>query len=1424
MKMYGNLFTEKTKQVRRMIKVAEVKWTEDQQKAIDTHGCNLLVAAAAGSGKTAVLVERIIKMITNGDNPMDIDKLLVVTFTNAAASEMRERIADAISKEIHNNKYSAKLQRQLTLLNRASITTIHSFCLQVIRNNFHQIDLDPSFRIADDTETILLKQEVVEELFEDKYLLMQIDKNNEIDDINSVIDEYVDTEYAVDSESYIESAIGKCTAEEFLSLVECYCDNRDDSALQEMIKSIYNFSMSTPYPEQWIIEKGEEFNINDDYSFGESKWAKILMGDIYIELKGMEKVMLKALDIINEVYEFQPYYESFNSEYGMLQDCIKACESRWDSLIRSFDDVSFGRLKSIKNCENKAKQKIVKDIRDDVKKGLNNLKQQLAIAGSKDTIKDLKSMYKIINGLCKLVLEFKERFSNKKKQRGIIDFNDIEHLCLEILIARDKEGNIIFDSEGRYVPSAAAEELREKYEEILIDEYQDSNMVQEVLLNIISKERLGNPNVFMVGDVKQSIYRFRQAKPELFLDKYNRYSKEEGELYRKITLYKNFRSRKEILHGVNYIFEQIMSESIGELNYDESEALNLGASYSSSEEVDGIVGGKVELHIIEKAEKEAFEGQENEEEVIDEDKEALNNIELEARMTALRIKELMKEKADNTFKVFDKHNKEYRPVQFRDIVILLRSTQNWAPVFMEELKKYDIPVYADTGSGYFQTIEIQTMMSLLQIIDNPRQDIPMLSVMRSPIGGFTAEEFVNIRMRYKHSSFYEVCIKAMDNGQLIIDNEKSRETVESEEDAFDRGDLTEDSEKEAVESLGLRIESEKVDNDAQIEDKDNHKDYILEKLDSDNEENIRIAEKLKSFFNKLNGWREKSIHMPIDEFIWFLYKETGYYGFVGAMSAGVQRQANLKIFFQRARQFEKTSYKGLFNFINFINKLKKNSGDMGSAKILGENENVVRIMSIHKSKGLEFPVVFVSGCGKKFNLMDLNKKILLHHDLGFGPDYIDILKRITYPTIVKQAIKKKILLESLSEEMRILYVALTRAKEKLFITGTVNDLEKYCGRWSDNASSEGKKIPEYYILKGRSYLDWIVSALMRHSNCETLREAAGVEEYDTKGLLHHDSKWEIFFWDRSNIEEDKQDSEVDEEKSSIFQKINRLIRKNYIDMDNTDIDEEEDITDEKLNHIREAYKDKNKKYREIIEKRLDFKYPFIESTELPTAITVTELKRRLNAQTVDTEKFSKELYVPKLLTKPSFLEETKGLSAAEKGTAMHDVMQYLDLNRVGSKEEILKQLDELVYKQLITEEQSKAIRIDKVLKFFNSSLGKRIIKAGIEGKLRKEVPFSYEISCTEVYKEFSDSKYEGRYDNETIKLQGIIDCYFEEDGKIILLDYKTDYVENGDIQPIIERYRNQIKYYVRALELKGDKKVSEKYLYLFGADSAVEIK
>jgi ATP-dependent helicase/nuclease subunit A len=883
-------------------------------------------------------------------------------------------------------------------------------------------------------------------------------------------------------------------------------------------------------------------------------------------------------------------------------------------------------------------------------------------------------------------------------------------------------------------------QLRNKYEEILIDEYQDSNMVQETLLNIISREKIGAPNVFMVGDVKQSIYRFRQAKPELFLSKYNSYSKEEGNNKRKITLYKNFRSREQVINAVNYIFKQVMCKNIGELDYTDEEALNLGAQFQAKDPREhGIVGGAVELHLIEKELQDIGDGNadseeeaENQEESGDfqskeADEENATNIQLEARIVAKRIKELMEHNKPDAFKVYDKNIKAYRNASYKDIVILLRATSNWAPSFLEELKLEGIPVYADTGTGYFATIEIQIIMSLLQIIDNPRQDIPMLSVLRSPIGGFTAEELVDIRIGQREIGFYEAMIN------LTTKAETETETITTTEEAEEK-----------------------------------------------------VIKKLSKFLEKLDRWRELCKHMPIDEFIWHLYTDTGYYGYIGAMPAGTQRQANLRVLFQRARQYEETSYKGLFNFINFINKLKISSGDMGSAKTLGENENVVRIMSIHKSKGLEFPVVFLSGAGKNFNLMDINKSILFHHELGYGPDYVDPIRRISYPTILKQALKKKIKIESLSEEMRVLYVAFTRAKEKLIITGAMKNIERNLNRMSSSLEESGEKLGEYEILKAKSYLDWIVPSIIRHEDGKPLRELIEIEDSNVK-LLSHPASFEVRFWNRDHIV--KVASE--EEEISIS-------------------------TGEKLKVIQEETTEGQ--FTEEIEKRLGFKYKYEKSTKMPTVLTVTELKRKFNVEL--TEGTSSNMYMPRLISKPKFLEETKGLTPAEKGTAMHSVVQRLDLTKVETVSEIDAQIQILIEKRLISSEEGKAVRREKLVKLFKTSLGQRMVKAYKLNLLKREVPFHMEISSTDIDKSLAKDI----YGEEKIMLQGIIDCYFEEAGEIILVDYKTDSVKGGEVNNIIEKYKSQLDYYGRALKATLGTQVKESYLYLFSSDEAVEVK
>lgn len=1250
--------------------MGETKWTKEQSEAIYTRRCNLLVAAAAGSGKTAVLVERIIQIITNEENPVDIDKLLVVTFTSAAAAEMRERIANAISKKLEDRPDSKSLQKQLTLLSRANITTMHSFCLDVIKNYFYTIDLDPSFRIADDTECTLMKNEIIEELFEELY---------ENDDDN------------------------------FKTLVESYSGSRDDEKLKDMVLRLYSFSMSGPWPEVWLNEKAEEFNINTVDELDKTEWINVLRSNLGVELNGFINMMNKAIEIIKETDGLEPYLETFTTELSYLDNAYASLSGGLEELYKGFKLISFGRIPVVRKnkVSDESAQATVKGIRDSIKKKLAKLIEDSFTFTPEEAVEGIKRVYPCMKTLANITLEFGERFTQKKRDKNLLDFNDLEHLCLKILITKDEEGNV--------VPSQVAEHFREYFDEVLVDEYQDSNNVQETIIDLVSRKSLDQPNVFMVGDVKQSIYRFRQAKPELFLDKYNRYPLEAGGRDRKIQLYKNFRSREEVISGSNYIFKMVMSTIVGELEYTDEEALNLGASYKENIDLDTVVGGEIELHILDKSgiakgeEVDVIEEKEDGEKV--EEEEDVDAIALEAKIISKRIKELFSEKDGKTFKVFDKDTNEYRDIKYKDIVILLRATKNWSEIFLEELGNEGVPVYADTGSGYFESIEIRTIMSLLKIIDNPLQDVPMIAVLRSPIVGFTAEELSDLRLLNKELYFYEI-IKEVSEGNL--------------------------------------------------------------------EANEALKEKCISIIDNINVWREKSVYTPIDEFIWYLYMDTAYFGYVGAMPNGKLRQANLKILFQRAKQFESTSFKGLFNFINFINKLRKSSGDMGSAKVLGENEDVVRIMSIHKSKGLEFPVVFCAGTGKQFNLMDLNSSILYHEELGFGPDYVDLEKRNAYTTLAKEAIKKRIRLETLSEEMRILYVAFTRAKEKLIITGATRDLEKAINNWVSSASLDENIILPSEVLKGKSYLDWIALAMCKHADGEILRDVAGV----TRDLIKVDySKWKIKFWNKDLLITSKEVEVVEEENE-----------KNLIE-------EAENI----------KYIDKE------IERRLGYKYKYKEGAMLPSNVSVSDLK--MSDYEYDGIA-TLEIFKEKPLIKPKFLQEEKGLSAAERGTIMHYVMQKLNLSRVNSISEIKAQIEEMVLDKSLTEQEASTIWFKKIYKFYTSDLGKRVLKAFNNNYLvRREFPFFTEIGSLQLGENLEKEIYE----DEKVRLQGIIDLFFQEDEDIVLVDYKTDYVEEGNEEEIIDRYRTQLTYYKEALEKVTGKKVKESYLYLFYIDKIVKM-
>ena len=1259
----------------------ETKWTDEQLLAIETRGKNLLVAAAAGSGKTAVLVERIIKIITDDNNPVDIDKLLVVTFTNAAASEMRERIGDAISKKLEEMPDSKMLQRQLALLNKSNITTIHSFCLDIIKNNFHLIDLDPGFRIGDETECTLIKQDVLIELFEDKY-----DKEDE----------------------------------GFLNLIEAYCTNRDDERLKEIVLKLYNFSMSGPWPSVWLREKAQEFNINSLDELEKASWYKVLKESLYLDLNNAKNGLDEAIKICEEDSDLAPYLLNLKPELNGIENAINSLNLNLEQIYKAIKDIEFAyRIKTVKKgLGDELDKKKVKSLRDDVKKKINQIKGGVFSVSLDETLNGIKNMYPIIKSLTELVIEFSDRYVKKKMERVILDFNDLEHLCLKILTCNDENGEVY--------ASSVAQKFREKFEEVLVDEYQDSNNVQETIISMVSRKDLDNPNVFMVGDVKQSIYRFRQAKPELFLEKYNSYSEEDNKKNRKIMLYKNFRSREEVIKGVNFIFKSLMSKTVGELDYTDKEALNLGASYDEINkdnvyfqdnefiDLDKIeVSGALELHILDKSSD--FEDGKNE--INDEDdkendnEEDLSAVAIEARIIAKRIKELINPSDGKCFMVFDKNLNRYRKITYKDIVILLRSTKNWADTIVEELSFGGIPVYADINTGYFQTIEIRTIMSLLHIIDNPMQDIYTIASMRSPIFAFTSEELADIRILNRDNYFY-----------------------------LNVKDIAEDVYDERI--------------------------------------NKSLKDKCVYFIEKIGSWREKSLYMPIDEFLWYLYSDTSYYGYVGAMVNGIQRQANLRILFQRAKQYEQTSFKGLFNFINFINKLRKSSGDLGTAKILGENEDVVRIMSIHKSKGLEFPVVFLSGCGKQFNLRDINDSLLFHEELGIGADCIDIKKRIRYTTLQKYAIKKKFELETLSEEMRILYVALTRAKEKLIITGSSYNLQKDIDACYKAGVKGFNKVIPSELLKQKSYLKWIMTALIKHKDGDILRQ--GKNEFVE--ISDDLSSWKINFHKKS-------DFGVENVEDSIEKKNISILSLNY---SNFEVDEE-------------------------IRKRLEFRYKYRDVCSVPSNISVSDIKK---AEEEIFEPQAENLFSEeKNRKKPKFIMEEKGLSKAEKGTAMHFVMQKLDLNKVNLLNEIKEQIKNMFEKGLITKDEEESINIFKIQKFFKSNLGQRLLKAYKENKqVFRELPFITEIPVKRIEKDLIDKI----FNNEKLRLQGIIDCFFEEDDGIVLLDYKTDYVENGKEKEILDKYRVQIDLYTETLERVIGKKVKERYLYLFGIDKEVK--
>jgi len=1216
--------------------VAEVKWTNEQLQAIQEKNSNILVAAAAGSGKTAVLVERIIHKII--DEQMDIDKILVVTFTNAAASEMRERILEAIYKKLEENPENVHLQRQIILLNKASICTIHSFCLDIIHNHFYEIDLPSNFKIADTAEIDLLKQEVLDDLFEQKYT--ENDKN-------------------------------------FIELLENYTNYRGDEALQELVLKIYKFIQSSPFPIKWLQEKLELLKI-EDKDISQTIWGKLIIQTVDDDIQ--ESIMqLEVTKSKMALYpEMTKFYQTISEDIINLQDLQKY--NSWDELYIKLLNFNFSKWPVDKKVINDLKEDS-KEIRDKVKKHIKEKTAKLLSCSQEQAVKDLKIITPILEKLSNLVTEFTKNFAEKKKEKNCIDFNDIEHFALKILL--DENNN----------PTEVAKKYKEKFEEIAIDEYQDSNLVQEAILTSISK---GN-NIFMVGDVKQSIYKFRQARPELFLQKYDEYKNKEEKAQEdnlKIQLFRNFRSRQNILNITNLVFESIMSKELGDINYNENEYLNYGANYPEPEEIKNYAG-IAELDIIDLKEDEsitAFEGEEDEEE-----QERVEDDVLEAKFVANKIQELL----NSNYMVFDK-KQGYRKIRPKDIVILLRATSNLSPIYEKELSDLELPVFSDTSGTYLDTVEIQTILSVLKIIDNPLQDIPLVVVLRSSICNFTDNDLITIRLTDRNCNFYEALIKT----RLICD-----------------GDL---------------------------------------------------KNKIESFLEKLEKWKSISQYMPLDEFIWQIYLDTGYYQYVGLLPNGAMRQANLKTLFEKAKQYEKASFKGLFNFIQFIDKLKKQNGDLASAKLIGENEDVIRIMSIHKSKGLEFPVVFLCNSHKKFNMQDLNDNILLHQDIGFGPTIMDTTRKIKYSSIAKDAIKLKMKQETLSEEQRILYVALTRAKEKLYITGRSKDFTKYVqdkNKVLEMYESENIKLDAKLMKKANSYLDWIMYVyLFNQGRTITLKgESYKLSDIITlnvsnkKDLLKALAKEEVV------------------EQIDLKEKIEQILKNKS--------DEE------------------NKKSEQALKELLEWKYDYIVDTTLPTKSSVTKIKQeKIKLEEILKGIESEEVEYKKSYT-PKFMQEDKKISSAEKGTLVHLCIQRLDERKDYELKDIQNMILNLVEKEIITQNEADAIDVNLIYQYTKSQLFEELRKAK---EVHKEQPFYINIPAKDVVSEAENSK-------KNILVQGIIDLYYiDKNDNLVLIDFKTDYISNepNAKEKILDKYKVQLEIYKTALEQALNRKTSKTALCL----------
>ena len=1219
-------------------------WTKEQKQVIDLRGRNILVSAAAGSGKTAVLVERIITMLTKDQEPVSVDQLLIVTFTEAAAAEMKERIRAAIEKKLEEYPENEHLRQQATLIHNARITTIHSFCLSVIRDHFHAIDLDPGFRIGEEGELKLLRQDVLEALLEEQYQLAR---------------------------------------PEYLDFVSAYSGGRNDKKLEELILKIYEFSRSYPDSRGWLTDCASAYEAETAGELEESRHAGVIMKHALSSLKEASELLAQGLALCREADGPAAYESALLADLKMIEDFLST--DTFAKLNEKMSRLAWVRLPANRDktvSEEKTAQ--VKAVREEVKGLAGDLRSQYFYQDTEGLLADLKLCRGSMEVLGDLVEKFSENFEAEKRKKDLIDFSDMEQYALRILTER---------KEGDFVPSVVAREYQQQFREIMIDEYQDSNLIQETILTSISRVWEGHYNIFMVGDVKQSIYRFRLSRPELFMEKFDTYETEDSKKQR-IDLHKNFRSRKEVLEGINYIFRQIMTRGLGGITYDDQAALYAGASFPDAKGAGADTRTEVlvidsDMEKVRKSLKESG---------IDPDASesgAVSERELEARIIAGRIRELLL-----NHQVTDKETGALRPVRYSDIVILTRSIKGFADVFTEVLNKEGIPACAGTREGYFETQEIGVFLDYLRVLDNGQQDIPLAAVLASPFGGLLAEELAVIKSAYKESPFFLAVTRYRREGK---------------------------------------------------------------------EESIRG--KLEQCLRQIELFRKIVPYTPMHELIRKILTDTGYGDFVSAMPGGAQRKANLDMLSEKARVFESASYKGLFHFIRYIGQLRKYDVDYGEAALEDEQSDTVRLMTIHKSKGLEFPIVFVAGMGKRFNMQDARSSAVLHQRMGVGLDAVDLNLRTKSPSLVKKVIQKEEALDSLGEELRVLYVALTRAREKLIITGTISNLEKKLDSFQMIKDQKEEPISFGKLSRAATYWDFILPALMRLTpeipvKLRTLTLEDAVREEAAEETAGRMKKSVLENWDTGRV----YDAAT----------------------------------------------------KEMLKEQFGFTYTYRDSLSQKLKFTVSELKKRVHLQEMsgegadssgeDGELFYKEPEVIPLI--PKFLKEEEELSGASRGTAYHRLLELLDFQREYTPQSLKEAADAFVESGKMTKEMADCIRGEDILCFLQSLTGRRMRECALRGKLKKEQPFVLGVDADEVYQNKG-------MNGEILLVQGIIDVYFEEPDGLTVLDYKTDQVERA--QELVEKYHAQLDYYARALQQTTGKNVKEKVIYSFTLKEEITI-